>query len=580
MQLTMLISGKAIMRKKILYPILILSLAVFAVYFSGKAFFRIDLTSEKKYSLSDDSKMILRNLEDIVYLRVYLDGEMPNDLISFKKSVEEFIQELKAYGGSKIAYEFINLYDEANTEVRNTKMRELTEKGLRITDVQLRDEEGGVSTKIIIPGAIISYRDVEFPVNFLKNNPALPYQENLRNSLETLEYEFMRAIKSITSNKIEKIAFIEGHNELDFYETYDISSELSLFFQVDRGQLTGALSQVMDYSALIVAGPETPFSEAEKFILDQYLLHGGRLLFFIDPVEANEDSLIRGRTFTRYRDLNIYDLLFTYGVRISYNLIKDIQCNYKRVQTSVNNQEPVTRVYPWWYSPVFTAHKDHILTRGLNYIKGEYVSSIDTTSAVIEGQERTVLLSSSDTSARIVNPVYISMSEVTRPPDRGVFNKSRLPVAILAEGNFNSFYKNYGIPEGADPGGIPVLDKGNGALFVAGDADLIRNDVLLNNQSPIPQPLGYDRNTRQTFGNKDFIMNLVNYMTGDKSLIQLRSREYKIRLLDRARLRAKSERLKWTLVNSLIPPVVVIVFGVFHNYRRRKKYHITPKEKG
>ncbi len=541
-------------------------------YLSGIGFFRIDLTSEKKYSLSQESKQILRNLDDIVYIKVYLDGDLPNDLVRFRQSIEEHILELQAYAGRFLEYEFVNLYEETDTEIRNRQMQELAEKGLRITDVQLRDDEGGLTTKIIFPGAVISYGNIEFPVNLLKNNPALPYQENLKNSVEALEYEFMRAIKSITSDKVEKVAFIEGHGELDFYETYDISTELSLFFQVDRGRITGDLSQVMDYKALLISQPEQAFSEKEKFVLDQYLLNGGNILFFIDPVEANEDSLIRGRTFTRFRELNIYDLLFKYGVRMSYNLVKDLQCNYKRIQTSINNQEPTTRVLPWWYSPLITAPDDHILTRGLNYIKGEYVSAIDTTPAEITGRNRTVLLTSSDTSALIENPVYITMEEVTRPPDRRIFNRSDLPMAILVEGMFDSYYKNYGIPPGVETSGITPLDEGEGAVFVAGDGDMIRNDVIIRNREPVPQPLGYDRDTRQTFGNKDFIMNVVNYMTGDRSLIKLRSREFKLRLLDRTKTRLKQERIKWILINTVSPVLIVLLIGAAYNFRRKNKY--------
>ncbi len=565
-------TGKNLKRKYRFRLLLTIIGVVLIYYLSGVKFFRLDLTSENRYTLSSGSKEMLRDLEDIVYIRVYLDGDLPADLIRFRQSIEEHLLELEAYAGRFLEYEFINVYDIENAETRNELMKELADKGLRITDVQLRDEEGGTTTKIIFPGAIINYRNIEFPVNLLKNNPALPYQENLRNSIESLEYEFIRAIKSITSEKVEKVAFIEGHGELNFYDTYDISSELSLFFQVDRGELTGDLSQVMDYKALIIAQPERAFTEKEKFVLDQYLLHGGNLLFFLDPVEANEDSLIRGRTYTSFRQLNIYDLLFKYGIKINYNLVKDLQCNYKRVQTSVNRQEPVTRIFPWWYSPLLTAPRDHFLTSGLNYIKTDYVSAIDTTPAPIEGLKRTVLLSTSDTSALIENPVYISMEEVTRAPDRQQFNKSDLPVAIIAEGTFSSFFRNYSMPEGVKTSDIVPKDEGEGTLFVAGDGDMIKNEVVIRNQEPYPQPLGYDRDTRQTFGNKDFIMNVVNYMTGDRSLIKLRSREFKLRLLDRNRIRIQSERIKWILINTLLPVILVILSGIVYNLIRRRKF--------
>ena len=536
-------------------------------------FFRWDLTSENRYTLSKPSKEILSNLDDIVFIRIYLDGELPSDLVHFREDIRESMMEFRAYAGKNLEFEFVNLYDENDIDLRNQMMQELAEKGLKVTSVQLRDEQGGISTRTIFPGAMVNYKEISFPVNLLKNNPALPYQENLANSVESLEYEFIRVIKSISSDKIEKVAFIEGHGELDFYETYDISSELSLFFQVDRGVLGGRLDEVLEYKALIIAQPETAFSEADKFVLDQYLMNGGKLLFFIDPVDANEDSLILGQTFTSFRNLNIYDLLFKYGIRINYNLVKDLQCNFKRIQTSVNNQEPTMITLPWWYSPLISPSEDNLMTRGLNYIKTDYISAIDTTPAAIPGLTRTVLLSSSDTAAMIENPVYISLEELTQAPDRRVFKDSNLPLAILAEGHFTSFYRNYGIPSGVQDFKVQLRDESEFAsLFVCGDGDIIRNDVAVRNGEVIPQVLGYDRDTRQTFGNKEFIMNVINYMTDDKALIQLRSREFKLRLLDRVKIRSSKVRLQWILINTLVPVGLILVLAWIYSQKRKSKY--------
>lgn len=567
-------SGNNKFRRKYILELLIVILGIFIInQLASIRFFRIDLTSEKRYSISQSSKNILKELDDVVYVRLYLDGNLPNDLIQFKESIRENLIELRAYAGKNLEFEFINIYDEKDTGLRNKMMQELVEKGLRVTDIQLRDDEGGLTTKIIFPGAIFSYKNVDFPVNLLKNNPALPYRENIANSVQSLEYEFIRAIKSISNKNVEKIAFIEGHGELDFYETYDISSELSLFFQVDRGVIGGNLENVLEYKALFIARPQTKFSEADKFVLDQYLMNGGKLLFFLDPVEANEDSLINGQTFTAFRDLNIYDLLFKYGIRISYNLVKDLQCNYKRLQSSINNQEAKTSVLPWWYSPLLTASPDNILTKGLNYIKTDYVSAIDTTAVHIEGLKRSVLLATSDSSALIENPVYISLQEVVKPPDKSVFNRSKLPIAILSEGKFTSFYRNYGVPDGVADFSVPILKESvKTALFVCGDADIIRNDVIVQNNEIVPQALGYDRDTRQTFGNKEFVMNVVNYMTDDMALISLRSREYKLRLLDRLKLRNKQLKLKWILVNTLLPVLLIIIIGWWYSFRRKVKY--------
>jgi ABC-2 type transport system permease protein len=452
-------------------------------------------------------------------------------------------------------------------------MQELSGKGLKINDIRLKDKEGGFTTRLIFPGALVSYRDIEFPVNLLKNNPALPYQENINNSVSALEYEFMRALRSITSRTAGKVAFIEGHGELDFFQTFDLASELSLFFQVDRGAINGNLSNLLDYQALIVAQPLRPFSERDRFALDQYLMRGGKLLFFLDPVQTNSDSLSGGISFTSFLDLNIYDLLFKYGIRIDYNLVKDIQCNYIRVQTSVGGQDPEMLVLPWWYFPLLSAPKENFLTKGLNYIKTEFASALDTTSVSIPGLRRTVLLSTSDTSALVTNPSLISMAEVTGKPDRRLFNSSRLPIAILAEGTFPSFYANYSVPPGVFPPDADIIPLSEHTqIFVAGDGDMIRNEVQLSAGDTIPLPLGYDPDTRQTFGNKEFVMNVINYMTDDELLISLRSREFKLRLLDRSKIRTNKDLLKWKLLNTAAPVVLLILFAGVFSYLRKRRY--------
>ncbi|MCB8999578.1 MAG: gliding motility-associated ABC transporter substrate-binding protein GldG [Bacteroidales bacterium] len=564
---------KNLRNKHFLQLLVTVALLLMINFLAGTSFFRLDMSSEKRFTLNQNTRALLKNLDDVIYVRVFLDGDLPSDLVRFRQSIKEMLLEFRAYGGKNIQFEFVNLYSEQDTKVRNQMMQNLASRGLRVTDVRIKDSEGGYSTKIIFPGAIVSYKGVDFPVNLLKNNPGLSYQVNLNNSVQSLEYEFIRAIKSLTAKKVEKIAFIEGQDELDFYQVNDISSELSLFFQVDRGFINGNLTNLLEYKAIIIAQPLKKFNSRDKFVIDQYIMRGGKVLFFLDPVQTHADSLVSGRTFTEYNDVNLYDLLFKYGTRISYNLIKDLQCNYVRIESSVNGQNPTPSFMPWWYYPIMTASPDNPLTRGLNYIKGEFVSAIDTTSAPIPGLKRTVLLASSDTSALIENPSFISMDEVTRAPNRRIFNKSRLPVAILSEGEFESFYANYGVPEGVTPQNTEIIKKSKPTMiFVAGDGDLIRNDVRVTANGTIPMVLGYDKDTRQTFGNKEFIMNVINYMTDDQGLIALRSREFKLRLLDKTRIRTSKMQLKWKMINTVLPVVVIVLFGVLFNFFRKRKF--------
>ncbi len=562
------------LRRKHLVQMAVMIAAVILVNFvAGIRFFRLDLSSEKRFTLNRNTRELLRDLDDQVKVTVYLDGDLPAELVRFRQSVREMLLEFRAYAGSRVDFEFVNLYEEEDVKTRNRIMQNLADRGLRVTDVRIRDSQGGYSTKIIFPGAIVSYRGAEFPVNLLKNNPGLSYQVNLNNSLQSLEYEFIRAIKSLSSKKVEKVAFIEGHNELDFYQVNDLSLELSLFFQVDRGSINGNLDNLMAYKAIIIAQPLKRFDDRDKFVIDQYIMRGGKVLFFLDPVQTHADSLTSGRTFTEYNDVNLNDIIFKYGIRMDYNLVKDLQCNYIKVETSVNGQSSKYSFMPWWYYPLFAPLPGSNLTRGLNYIRGQFASSIDTTAAAIPGVKRTVLLATSDTSARIDNPSYISMEEVTRAPNRRSFNKSGLPVAILEEGEFDSYYANYGVPAGVSPSDIQIIKRSKPTMiFVAGDGDLIRNDVEVTAKGPVPMVLGYDKDTRQTFGNKEFVMNVINYMTDDQGLIELRSREFRLRLLDKARIRTSAMKFRWQMINTLLPVLLIISSGLTYSLLRKRKY--------
>ena len=569
----MIMKRKELKKKNIiqLFAVIIILLSINLL--AEIKFFRVDLTSEKRFSLSAVTKTILRELKEPLFIKIYLAGELPSDLEHFKRSLRETLDEFRAYGRRNVQYSFINLYDEPDETIRNNMMRDLADKGLRVTDVRIKSRDGGFTTKIIFPGAVVSFRGTDFPVNLLKNNPALPYHINLNNSIQSFEFEFIRAIKSLISEKLEKVAFIEGHNELNYYEVFDLSKELSLFFQVDRGAIQGNVDNLLEYKALIIAQPLNPFNEADKFAIDQYIMHGGNVLFFLDPVKTSADSLVSGKTFTSFTDLNIYDLLFKYGFRIDYNLVKDIQCSYVKVESTIDGRNPTVRLMPWWYFPLLTAKPDHPVTRGLNYIIGKYISVIDTTSALIPGIQRTVLLSTSDSSARIDNPVMISMDEVTQMPDRKTFNKSKLPIVVLAEGVFESFYKNYGIPEGVTSSNTEIIKESVPArILVAGDGDLLRNEVQISGGEPIPMSLGYDADTRQTFGNKEFLMNVINYMTDDYGLISLRQREFKLRLLDRSAITTSSQKLKWKIINIVFPITTILLFAFLFSWLRKRKY--------
>ena len=565
-------SRKGLKVKNLTHLGLALVLVILVGMLAEVKFFRIDLTSEKKHTLSQSSRQLMEKLDNVVYVKIYLDGDLPAEFMNFRKSIRELMDEFRAYGGEKLQYEFVNLYDEADETLRNRMIGDLYERGLNVTNIQVRDGEGGSSARIIFPGAIVGYGNMELPVNLLKNNPSLSHELNLNNSIQTLEYEFARAIHSLTLKEVPKIAFIEGHGELDSLQTHSLMNELKNFFQVDRGYIQGNVEVLHDYQALIVARPTKAFSEADKFALDQYIMQGGKVLFFLDPVNPFADSLAGGTTVALANAVGLEDMLFTYGVRINYNLLSDLQCNLVPVNTAPAGQEAKFTMMPWVYHPLLAGPSSHPVTRGLNYVLAQYASTLDTVSGGGEVR-KTILLVSSQASRKRDVPLYISMEEVTVQADPAIYQASRLPVGVLLEGRFSSFFKNYPVPEGVTRQDWKPIHQGEStSLFVLSDGDIPANEVQFEQGAFRAQPLGYDRYTRQTFGNREFIMNVVNYMTDESGIMELRAREFKLRLLNGEVIGQKQKLLTWKGVNTLLPLFLLLLAGASIQWVRKRRY--------
>jgi ABC-2 type transport system permease protein len=539
---------------------------------SGMKFFRVDLTSEKRYTLSRTSRQKLRELDGVVFARIYLEGEMPPEFVHFRNQIRDLMDECRAYAGQNLQYEFVNLYDEPDEELRNRIIGELYDQGLKVTSVQVKDREGGSTARILFPGAMVSYGPYTMPVNLLKNNPALPHEVNLNNSIQALEYEFMRAIYSLTLDEVPRIAFVEGHGELDSLQTYSLMDELKNFFQVDRGFINGNLDALMNYRALVIARPVRSFSEADKFALDQYIMRGGRVLFFLDPVNPFADSLTGGTTVALANPVGLEDMLFRYGIRVNYDLVADLQCSPVPVNTASTGEQARFTLMPWVYYPLLSGDPTHPVTRGLNYVKAAFASSLDTVGGAAD-LSRTVLLATSSSSRKRDVPLYISMEEVTVRPDPALYRASGLPVAILSEGVFPSFFKNYPVPDGVQPPDVRVLPESlPTSVLVVSDGDIPANEVSYEQGTFRARPLGYDPYTRQTFGNLEFVMNVISQMTDDTGIMELRSREFRLRLLNPEITGRKKTAMKWKLVNSVVPPVLVMIAGVIIFMVRKRRY--------
>ena len=537
---------------------------------SSHWFFRLDLTAEKRYTLSPRTKQILRDLDKDVYVQVYLEGDMPVGFKRMRTAVKDMLDEFRAYAGRHLTYAFINPADGKNEKERNKFYKSLVDKGLRPTDVQQRDKEGAISSRIIFPGAIVNFNGMEMAVNFLNNNPSLPAAVNLNHSIEGIEYNLIHSIRSLSADTIYHIAFTEGHGELPEPEVQDAEKELARYFTIDRGVIGGKPGILDRYAAVVIAKPAKPFSEADKYVLDQYLMQGGKILWLLDKVAVDADSLMYASfTFAVPVDLNLTDMLFKYGVRLEGTLIQDMRCAMVPVNTAVVGNAPHYVPAPWPYFPLMAPQR-HPLSRNLNLVRGEFVNPLDT----VEGNGRiakTVLLRTSRYSRTRGAPLMISLEEIKRPPAEKEFNRPYLITGVLLEGTFESAFRNRMI-QAIIPGSHSEFREESvpTRMIVISDGDVIRNKVRRRGDQWVALPLGQDRLTQQTYGNKDLIVNAVNYLVDDNDLMELRGREFRLRLLDREKI--AHERLYWQLFNTLVPVVLILTAGMILNIFRRRRY--------
>jgi ABC-2 type transport system permease protein len=531
---------------------------------------RLDLTEDKRYTLSAPTKKVLSGIKNDIYVQIYLDGDIPIPLKRLKRSVSEMLDEFRRSSRRKIDFEFINPAEGKDVKQREAQYQSLMNKGLTPINIQSGDVEGGSTQKIIFPGMIVNYNGIEVPINFLENNPAISYEQNILHSVEGLEYEMIQTISTLSSDSIYKVAFLEGHGEISEIETADITYSLAKFFTVDRGTI-GRIPGILDkYAAVVIAGPEKEFSESDKLILDQYIMNGGKVMWLFDEVSVNSDSLISGSTVGLYRPLNIEDQLFRYGARVNPEVIQDISCMRIPLKVAIGNAQPQFISLPWVYYPLLAPATDNPITRNLNKVKGEFVNVIDTV-GLDPAVKKRILLTTSKYSRTLSPPLMISLKEAELTPREKDYNKSNLPVAVLLEGFFPSAFRNRMTDNLIDDKNFKIkTESSKTKLIVIADADIIRNEVRKSGLNETPLQLGQDKYTGEIFGNKDFLINCLNYLVDDNGLMELRSRELKLRLLSFAKI--KSGKILWQLINTAGPIMIVILGGIAFNLLRKRAY--------
>ena len=416
---------------------------------------------------------------------------------------------------------------------------------------------------------IVNYNGIEVPVNFL-NNSSLSYEQNILHSMEGLEYEMIQTIATLSSDTVNKVAFIEGQGEIPEIETADITMNLARFFTIDRGTIGGKPGILDKYAAVVIAGPEKVFNESDKLVLDQYIMNGGKVMWLFDEVAVNSDSLVYGETAALYRPLNIEDQLFRYGARVNPVIVQDLECVPIRLMVMSGGTRQQVVPAPWIYYPLLRPAADHPITRNLNRIKAEFANYIDTV-GLDRAIRKKILLSTSKLSRTVAPPVMISLKEAELTPDEKDFNKPNLPVALLLEGVFPSAFKNRAVSNLTDDQNFRIRTESKETkMIVIADPNIIRNEVRRVGLKETPLPLGQDKYTGQVFGNRDFLINCLNYLVDNNGIMELRSRELKLRLLNTTKI--KTERLKWQIINITAPVILVVLAGILYSYFRRRNY--------
>jgi ABC-2 type transport system permease protein len=549
---------------------------------SSRVFTRFDLTTEKRYTLSPATKDLLRNLDDIVYFRVYLEGDFPAGFKRLRRATKELLDDFRAYN-KNIQYEFINPSQSENVDERNATYQLLVEQGLNPTNLQVKTKTG-MDQQVIFPGAIATYRNKELPIELLNAQMNVPPEAVLNNSIQNLEFKFANIINKLIKKVKPKVAFIEGHGELNLDETYDITLALKEDYIVERFRLDSNINALVNralidsatseyqlqpkYEAIIIAKPDSVFSSKDKFIIDQYIMHGGKVLWLIDPVLTSMDSIQSSESTVAIENpLDLKDQLFTYGIKLNTDLVMDLNAMPIPIRTGQMGNQPQIDFFPWYYFPLVTPTSTHPVVRNLNTIKTQFVSSLDTSR--VRNVKKTVLLKSSPYTRVVGVPAMISLSLIRQQTDESLYQGPPRPVAVLMEGVFESHYKNRVPPSLMEAKEIGFKDfSERTAMIVVSDGDVIKNQFHIPNGYPLP--LGYDQFTRETFGNKEFILNAINYLTDGPGLISIRSRELKLRLLDKTKI--TNNRTVWQITNVLAPVLVVLIVGMLLIWLRKRKY--------
>ena len=569
-----------IWRSKIWLPIVILLLVAVnwlaSLYHAG-----IDFTNEKRFTLSQSTKTVLKNLDSTVDITVFLTGDIKSEFKKLSNSTGELLENFKNYGGNNIQYKFEipgeNLDDSAKAKV----FESLIAMGLRPTNQQVQVKEGeGKNQRQVFPGAIVRYGGKSIAVDLLQgqvqkstfNSDEILNKQSLNSAEALLEYKFVTAIQKLTQKETPIVSYAYGNGEppYGFLPVNDVFKTLGENFIVDTVNIHTQPVISLEYNTVVIVKPTAKFSDDDKFKLDQYVMNGGRLLFFIDVLYAERDSLQNGDLIAYARDLNLNDLLFRYGVRVNTDLIADKHCDVIAVEVGSVGSQSQKQLLPWPYAPLLQPGSQHAIVKNQADVLAQFANSIDTVEA--NGITKTILLATSVNSYTMATPAIIKLNSLQTEEDVNKFNRKNIPVAVLLEGKFSSLYANRASQAQLDTLKTyqqPFLRESvnPGKVIVVGDADIVMNQV---SEIVGPLPMGTNKYTKNGYANKDFFLSCTEYLANKNNVLEAKAKDYTLRLLDVQKV--SEERSFWQVINIVVPILLVCLFAFIFQWWRKTKY--------
>ncbi|MDG1743354.1 MAG: gliding motility-associated ABC transporter substrate-binding protein GldG [Polaribacter sp.] len=540
-----------------------LALGLLILNFANQSFYkRFDLTADNRYTLSKTTKNIVSKIDKNLSITIYLEGDFPSEFIRLQAETRQYLEELSAEN-SKIKIGFQN---------PDNQREKLIKKGMIPSKLTI-EENGKLSEAIIFPWAEISYEKKSQIISLLPSAIVASQEEQLQKAIENLEYSFSNALNTILLRKQKSVGVITGNGELQDMYQYSFLSEVAKKYRLAKFTLDSVASNpqqtLEDLTTLdlaIIAKPTQKFTEHEKFTIDQFIANDGKTLWMIDNVQADQDSLFtNGKMLAYPRDLNLTDLLFAYGVRINTTLIKDLYAAKIPLATGKVGNQTQFQNLEWFFHPLVSGNPNHAITKNIAPIRLQFVNPIDTLKNNIK---KTPLLRSSLLTQKIGTPSFIELQSIANEVVETDYNKGNQLFAVLLEGAFNSAYKNR-----IQPFKTPLYkeNSNNNKMVVISDGDIGKNQILKDDASKIqPLDLNRDKWTHQQFGNKDFLLNVVDYLLDDVGLIELRNKTLKINILDKQK--AFKERLYWQFINVIFPLIFLLFFGILFSFLRKRKY--------